>query len=505
MEYTNEENWIDLSKLPRLGGINNKIKWNDCYDINVSFKFKNFEGILNIIKPLPNRKMLVEYSNKQYEIYRDDLRDCKLTYIVGLKTHGFKKEIDEIIKTRYGHIKIVQQFYKKTADGYKSKAYKIQCLVCGENFEILEDKLMMLDENAIICPVCRGDKIKIGYNDMWATDPIQAKLLKDPNDGHKYTRSTPKTKLKYKCPYCGNIIKMTPNEYNRNGGLCCPKCSESISYPNKYMFCLLQQLNIEFENELSFSWSNGRKYDFYIKSKSTIIEMNGIQHYEDIGFNKYGARTLKEEQENDLYKKQLALNNGIKNYIVIDCKETKFNYITNNVLNSKLKYIIDLNNVDYELLKRESEHPHVKLIADLWNSGIHDIGELMKITNIKRGRLHTLLVRATELGLCNYDPNETFKIAFDNSLKTKYQIYSKPAFCNEYNLAFGNETIIRKVFEDNFNIKLQRSLIHKCLTDERKHTNKLTFKYITKQEFNDYKNKFPNRSFGEYFEEQYLS
>ena len=500
MNKTKEENWIDLSKLPRLGGVTKKIKWNDCYNINVPFKFKNFEGILNIIKPLPKRKMLVKFNNIEYKINRDELRECKLTYVVGLKTHEFKYNVGDKIKTRYGYVEIIKQFYKKGKDGYKSKAYKLHCLVCDDIFEMLEEKITILNDDAIICPVCRGDKIKIGYNDMWTTDPNQAKLLKNPEDGYKYTRSTPRIKLKYICPYCGSVIKTTPNDYNRYGMLCCSKCSESISYPNKYMFCLLQQLNIEFENELSFNWSNGRKYDFYIKSRNTIIEMHGIQHYEETGFSKYGARTLKEEQENDLYKEKIALDNGIENYIVIDCRETKFNYITNNVLNSKLKEIVNLDNVDYELLKRESEHPHVKLVANLWNDGIHDINELMKITNIKKGRLYTLLVRATELNLCSYNPDETLKIAFNNSLKTKYQIYSKPVFCNEYNLAFGNETIVKKTFQDKFNILLQRSIIHKCLIGERKHTRNLTFKYITKQEFNDYKNKFPDKSFGEYFE-----
>lgn len=505
MKNVTETNWIDLSQLPRFGGKNNKIKWDDCFNIDVNFKFKEYKGILHIIKPLPNRKILVSYNNKKHEIYRDDLRDCKLTYVVGYKTHEFIYNEGQKIKTRYGHVEIVKQIYITKNNGYKSKGYIIHCLVCDDIFEMIEDKISILDDNAIICPVCRGDKIKIGYNDMWTTDPEKAKLLLNPEDGYKYMKSANKPKLDFICPYCGTIIKKTPNDFDKDGGLCCPKCSESISYPNKYMFCLLQQLKINFENEISFDWSNGKKYDFYIKSKNTIIEMHGIQHYEEISFSKNGARTLKDEQENDQLKEQLAKDNGIKNYIVIDCRKSNYNYITNNVLKSKLKDIINLSILNLDLLKKESENPDVKLVSDLWNDGIHDMGQLTKLTKIKRGRMHSILVRAKEIGLCDYNPEETTQIAFDNSLKTKYQIYSKPVFCNEYKVAFGNETILRKIFKDVFNISLQRSNVHKCLTGERNHTHNLTLKYITKQEFNEYKNKFPEKSFGEYFENQYIN
>ena len=505
MNNTKEENWIDLSKLPKLGGVNNKIEWNDCFNIDVNFKFKEHKGILHIIKPLPNRKMLVLYNGKEHEIYRDDLRDCKLTYIVGDKTHEFMYNEGQKLKTRYGYVEIAKQIYITRNNGYKLKGYIVHCLVCDDVFKILEDKISILDEDSIVCPVCRGDKVKIGYNDMWTTDPEKAKLLLNPEDGYKYMKSANKPKLKFKCPYCGTIIKITPNEFDRNGGLSCPKCSESISYPNKYMFCLLQQLKIKFENEISFDWSNGRKYDFYIKSKNTIIEMHGEQHYKEMSFSKHGARTLQEEQENDKFKELIAKENGIENYIIIDCRKSNYNYITNNVLNSKLKDIINLADLNFDLLKQESESPHVKLIADLWNDGIHDINELAKLANISKKRIRILLNRAKEIGLCDYNPEETVQIAFDNALKTKYQIYSKPVFCNKYNLAFGNETILRKVFKNKFSISLQRSNIHKCLTGERNHTHNLTFKYITKQEFNEYKNKFPEKSYGECFEDKYLN
>ena len=55
--------------------------------------------------------------------------------------------------------------------------------------------------------------------------------------------------------------------------------------------------------------------------------------------------------------------------------------------------------MDFILLKQDAENPHVKLVSDLWNSGMHDIRELVKSTKIRRGRIHSILTRAKELNL----------------------------------------------------------------------------------------------------------
>lgn len=37
------------------------------------------------------------------------------------------------------------------------------------------------------CPVCSGRMVLVGYNDLWTVRPDVAKLLKNPEDGYKYT------------------------------------------------------------------------------------------------------------------------------------------------------------------------------------------------------------------------------------------------------------------------------------------------------------------------------
>ena len=125
------------------------------------------------------------------------------------------------------------------------------------------------------CSCCNGAIVVPGINDIATTDPWMIKYLVDPEDAYKYTRSSAK-KVKVKCPYCGRVKdkSITLNKLHRNQSVSC-SCNDGISYPNKLMFNLLEQLEVEFETEYSPDWIGNRKYDFYIPSMKLIIEMDG--------------------------------------------------------------------------------------------------------------------------------------------------------------------------------------------------------------------------------------
>ena len=144
----------------------------------------------------------------------------------------------------------------------------------------------------------------------------------------KYSLKSGK-KIKVVCPKCGMEYTIKVCHFVEIGCKC-PKCSDGISYPNKYMYCVVEQLVDKFSTEKKFEWSNGKKYDFYIKELNCIIEAHGRQHYEDCSWS-----TAKEQQKNDKYKYELAKINGIENYIVIDCRISTHDFIKNSILNNK--------------------------------------------------------------------------------------------------------------------------------------------------------------------------
>lgn len=151
------------------------------------------------------------------------------------------------------------------------------------------------------------------------TYPEIAQLLEDPSLG---MRILPKSNKKYNfiCPNCNLLLKNKQISSVVVRGLSCPRCSDGISYPEKFITSLLSQLDIKFEYQKSFDWSEGRRYDFFVESKNIIIETHGAQHFKS--FEGLRWRTLQEEQDNDELKKKLAKNYGVENYVILDCSES---------------------------------------------------------------------------------------------------------------------------------------------------------------------------------------
>lgn len=74
--------------------------------------------------------------------------------------------------------------------------------------------------------------------------------------------------------------------------------------------------------------------------------MHGLQHYTDVNKQK-----LKEQQERDAIKENLAKQNNFK-LIVVECKRTDWNYMINNIKKTELAKIFDLDNVDWVEIKK---------------------------------------------------------------------------------------------------------------------------------------------------------
>ena len=195
------------------------------------------------------------------------------------------------------------------------------------------------------CPYCTSVKILKDYNDIATTHPEVFNVLVNKEDGYKYSINTHK-KLTIKCPYCGNTMNKIPSiVYNKNGGFVCNSCGDGFSYPEKYFSSFLNQLGIDYIFQLTssdFNWCGKYRYDFFIPSLNLIIEIHGRQHYIDTTWS-----SLEDITKNDLDKKELAIRNNC-NYIIIDARYSKKNYIKNNILNSELSSIFDLSIIDWE-------------------------------------------------------------------------------------------------------------------------------------------------------------
>ncbi len=461
-----------IDNLPRK---NNRIDWKNSVGYNVNFIYNDINGIIKIIDyDSENRKITVEYNYIKNTIMIDSFRLGKIAFVLGLKACDFKYKVGDIIndcKTIKRNLIILEQFKKMNSNGYTRRWYKYHCCECGYDGTIRE---YSLDEGGG-CSICshKSSKIQVGINDIWTTNPELAKLLANPEDGYKYTEHSNKI-VDWHCPNCGNIIKSKKINQINEHGLSCPVCSDGISYPEKFMYNLLKQLNIYFEYQKRFDWQKKLetmkqcRYDFYIPSKQIIIEMDG-----GLGHGNCDTKNLtsKESRNIDNKKDRLAKKHNVE-VIRVDCNyknSNRFNYILNSILSSELNGLFNFTSIKWEDINRISNKSLLKDICQ--DKLLHpekstvDIG---KKFNLERTTIAKYLKTGTNLGWCNYDPQEDVKIKVGRSGK----LNSKRVICLTTNEIF--DSTIQASKKKN----ICQSAISMCCNNKHKTAGKLKWMFV---------------------------
>lgn len=261
-------------------------------------------------------------------------------------------------------------------------------------------------------------------------------LLKNKEDGYRYSYGT-KKKLKFICPNChGDIVKQPMYLFsNTTGSITCPRCNDGFSYPEKFISNFLYQNKTEYVYQLTsadFDWCNKYRYDFYITEMNWIIEVNGIQHYQDSGFGTY-----EDVHENDLLKKELALKNGIDKYIVIDARFSDMDYISNSILSSELsdiiKYEINWDKCDYYA----SGSIFLKVCSE-WNGKFDSIDNIVNKYQIHKNTVLRYLKKGSKIGIIDFNFQNYLEYSKLYHYKKIGEKEKKPILCVETGIRYDS-------------------------------------------------------------------
>ena len=292
----------------------------------------------------------------------------------------------------------------------------IKCQFGHPDYQIKPQQFVI----GVRCQVCCGKVVLADYNSVAATHPYLVKYFLNKNDAFTHT-SQSKKKVDMQCPYCG-FQKSVSIHNLTNAGFSCPVCSDGISFPNRFMASVLQYLlpskGIEFKTEASFEWSkniihnniklSGNKfYDFHIKTQlPIIIECHGDQHYNQNRRKQKRSRTLEEEQENDMIKKDLAINNGVddKRYVVLDCRVSSMSFIKNSIMSSNLPNLLcfEEDDIDWHLCADRAHDSLVGIACEMWSEDKYTIRSLASAIGVSSSTVERYLKQGSEIGLCNY-------------------------------------------------------------------------------------------------------
>lgn len=328
------------------------------------------------------------------------------------------------------------------------------------------------------CGICSNQIIIKGINDSLTTNPELLKYVVNPIEFENKSVGSIQ-KVKAKCPECGYIKTISLHSLLVNG-IACPKCGDGISFANKFIFNLIEQCGVEFENEKKFEWSNNKIYDIYIPSLSLIIENNGKQHYSKYGFASLGGKKIEEVVANDKEKRQLAIENGIKMYIEIDCCISKLDYIRKSVINSNLLNILNIKEEDisWEQCLKFASKNFVKEVANLFknsnNISTTEIGKKYGLT--KQTIIHYLKID-TRIGWCNYNPkNEMKRIGGINGHNR-----SKKIICYEHSeIIYENAVQCQNILNKQYYYGVEENNIRNTCRYKQSHHKNLHFFYYDK-------------------------
>lgn len=507
IRYFENDEWIDLSEIPKIKSLYN---WLDADGCVCKFKCENVVGSLtikNTYRINNSTKFLVDYNGFEIEFAPKNFTTLKFGNLLkGVKRGEFLYKIGQKIHNEFRDcIVIDRKIEKKKRSGNNTyystvKLYKVKCIKCcyeggayyrlGEKYNdywILESNI-----NKTSCPCCCKFKqivvpninsIVSNKSTLWMIDYFDGETYDEKyNIAKKWTYNS-EQKVDVSCPCCGyKKGNMIISNLYYNNGVYCPNCSDGISYPNKILYNICQQLiskNIlnnyvyEFCPEWCvFDYKNKKRKGIYdgkleINNKKIIIEMDGGFHYYDNKMTN-GLTTL-EQNIVDNEKDDLAVQHGY-DVIRIDCNYDKiydkFNYIKQNILNSKLKLYLDLSLIDWEKCYSESNKSFKTEIIKMYNNNI-DISIISGIFNIGKPTIIKYLREATNVGICNF----------------KYLNEASPIKIIENGYAFRSIKLLSDKSNELFGINLDYIKLKNSIKKHQEY-NGFTFIHITKEMFN---------------------
>ena len=387
-----------------------------------------------------------------------------------MEKRKYKFEVGEVINKS---LMIVEQIVLPKKDikaktGYSNqKGYKYHCLECGyeaENFEYM----LIRGKN---CPCCINKVIIPEINSIIAKEETRwmAEYFVNKEEAKLYSPKSSKY-IDAKCPYCGEQKRINIQTLYECKSIGC-LCSSGSSFGEKLMRSLLENLNINYVEEYTPRWFGLglKRYDFYLPEYNTIIEIHGGQHYPG---KKKQWRSYEEVHENDMFKFDMAIINGIENYIIINASKSDVLYIRDSIINSKLSDILgfELDNVDWQGLLIKTGNTNVKDVCEYYTKTKESPSEISKKFNLSKSTINNYLKFGNLAGFCEYDP---IKASIENGAKwghiqgikngKEVSIYKDGIHMG----TFYSMTELERVSVDLFGIKLVQSRISYAIRNNK--------------------------------------
>ena len=478
---------VFIEDLPRK---DNRINWKKSIGLMVKGIYEGTEFEIEIVDYKEGYLYIKYLDEEPLKIWTTSFRNCSLGSLLRKRTGEFKIEIGTIFKDEHRDIIIIDR-KKQNGDKY----YKYKCNKCGfkcgehyKNQEHIEESWVLecsLSKQKSGCSCCANQIVVEGINDIPSVAPFMIKFFPSGYEQAKKYNCHSGKKIIPICPECGRIKEkgiVIFNIFNSHSVNC--TCSDKISYPNKFAYSLLDQLNGIYgfdylEHEYSPDWIGRKSYDNYFihKGKEYILEMDGGWHKID---NRMSGQTTEQSLIIDDYKDKMAKKHDIE-VIRINCEKSELEFIKQNIVCSQLNELFDLSKINWLKAEEFALSNFVRQACEYKKNNVNmTTTQIGKIMRLDRHTILSYLKRGTKLGWCDYNVENEMVLVKENRINNCKKSLSKPISMFKDGIwlrDFESITECSKRSEELFGVKLYDGNIHKVLKGKRSHHGGFTFQY----------------------------
>ena len=179
--------------------------------------------------------------------------------------------------------------------------------------------------------LCDNEDCKMCFDNSFASVE-RSKYLNDKNINPRTLFKSTNKLFGFECDLCNKVFKSQLSGVTK--GVWCSFC---VNKTEQILFNKLKEIYITLERQYRVEWCKNSKtnrflpFDFVLEERKIIIELDGKQHFEQIGNWLSPAETRK----NDLYKMNYANENGYSIIRILqkDVYKNKYDWLNELILN----------------------------------------------------------------------------------------------------------------------------------------------------------------------------
>jgi very-short-patch-repair endonuclease len=190
--------------------------------------------------------------------------------------------------------------------GADRKKYKFNCDKCPHTFEIVLKSITTKNQWCSYCShqkLCDDNNCNMCFNNSFSSIE-RSKYLYDKTINPRTLFKSTNKKYKFDCNNCNKTFSCQLSDITK--GVWCSFC---VNKTEKILFDKLVEVYNNLKQQYKVDWCKDKRYlpyDFVIENKKIIIELDGKQHFEQIG----NWQSPEKTRENDIYKIKRANENG---------------------------------------------------------------------------------------------------------------------------------------------------------------------------------------------------